>query len=304
MFDAMHLPNVMNGADVQIFRAPGQWQTWVKPRGKSMVSILAIGSGAGGGGGFSGASGTARGGGGGGGSGGVTRVQMPILALPDLLFCFVGAGGAGGNAGTAGSAGQSSLVSVAPNQTGAHNNIVFASWAVAGGGGAGTASSAGTAGAAATVAPSQYALTTLGSWQSSAGHIGAVGGAQTGAVGASITPSSTLQFIAFGGTGGGGTTSANFAGGTFNGNAWLPTNAGGIADGGKGGDGFEVKPNGLCVPMPIVSVPGTGGGSSNTSVGGAGGFGGIGSGGGGGGGGTTGGRGGNGGHGLVMIVSW
>ena len=52
MLDFSHLPNAANGADTQIFNALGlsDWQTWVKPRGKSMMMVSSIGAGAGGGG--------------------------------------------------------------------------------------------------------------------------------------------------------------------------------------------------------------------------------------------------------------
>ncbi len=71
MLDLSHLINTRNGGDVQLFNAlgPNDMQSWVRPRGKSHVTIIALNGGGGGGGGFSAAAATARGGGGGGGSG-------------------------------------------------------------------------------------------------------------------------------------------------------------------------------------------------------------------------------------------
>ena len=53
-----------------------------RPRGKSMCSMIVIGSGAGGGGGMTGATGTVRGGGAGGGSGAIARCIIPIYFCP------------------------------------------------------------------------------------------------------------------------------------------------------------------------------------------------------------------------------
>ena len=50
MLDFSHLPNTANGAERQVFNALGvnDWQTWIKPRGKSMVMITSLGPGGGG----------------------------------------------------------------------------------------------------------------------------------------------------------------------------------------------------------------------------------------------------------------
>jgi hypothetical protein len=102
-----------------------------------------------------------------------------------------------------------------------------------------------------------------------------------------------------GGTGGGGTTSADFRGGDITGAGWLGEQkpSTGVAGSTPGSGGY------ICW-NPLYFMGGVGGGSSNTGVGGVGGPGGYGSGGGGGGGGTVGGAGGNGGGGLVIVISW
>ena len=90
MLDFSHLPNTLNGADIQTFNAlgPSDFQTWLRPRGKSMVSILCLSSGAGGGGGFSAAASTARGGGGGGGGGTITRLSHPWSTLISFMSTY------------------------------------------------------------------------------------------------------------------------------------------------------------------------------------------------------------------------
>jgi hypothetical protein len=90
MLDLFHLPSGML-ADVQIFTRPStvtnlQWMTWMKPRGRSMLHAIVIGGGAGGGGGFTRAAAAAGGGGGGGGSSAVTRVTIPLIFVPDVLY--------------------------------------------------------------------------------------------------------------------------------------------------------------------------------------------------------------------------
>ena len=104
-----------------------------------------------------------------------------------------------------------------------------------------------------------------------------------------------------GGTGGAGTTNADFQGGAYTAVAGsvisdyrpLPGAAGSF----NGSTAYQLL-------KPLFSFGGIGGSSSNTGVGGNGGHGAYGAGGGGGGGGTTGGRGGDGGNGIVIIISW
>lgn len=286
-------------SDVQVYTtgSGGSWQVWNRPRGKSMCSMIVIGSGAGGGGGMTGASGTVRGGGAGGGSGAIARCIIPIYFLPDLMYVQVGVGGAGGAATVAGTAGQRSYISAAPNTTAA--NIVMQSGAAAAtGGAAGSTGGSATAGAAETVSTVTLCiLAQAGVLTFIAGKIGAIGGVVGGGVGAS----NTLQTSSFlnGGAGGGTTPAANtdFAGGTQTGAGIFPTIAGGVSGGATHASG------GMLLRSPFMSYGGAGGGTSQTTAG-NGGAGAIGSGGGGGGGGVTGGSGGRGGDGLVIIQSW
>ena len=137
----------------------------------------------------------------------------------------------------------------------------------------------------------------------------AIGGTNGGAGGAVAGAAGGVGTLAHGlcasGAGGGGTTSADFAGGagptTPSANYYPATMAGGAAGSNPGRDGA------LWLPHPgvgIYSQGGTGGGSSNTGAGGAGGNAAQGgSGGGGGGAGTTGGAGGRGGAGYIVIVA-
>ena len=300
MFDYSHLPNPVNGADVQVFRSPGQWQSWIKPRGKSQVKIICLGAGAGGGGGFSGAAASARGGGGGGGGGAVNVGFFPAFMLPDILFCYPGLGGTGGLA-AAGNVGQASAVLTVPDVNWpVASRVLVSGGANAGGGGAGSAAAAGVLGTAAGAATSAP-MHSLGQFQSTAPAAATAGGAQTGVAGAAVALSTAYTC---GGAGGGGTTSADFAGGGFTATGWMITLPGGAAGSNRGSDGYELTPGGVYSPVALGFAPGTGGGSSNAGAGGAGGNAGPGCGGGGGGAGVTGGKGGDGGHGIIVIASW
>lgn len=301
---AYHLID-QGGTDVQTFTVPStvtntQWHMWTKPRGKAMMSILCIGGGGGGGGGFSAAAAAARGGGGGGGSSAVTRVDLPLWAVPDNLYVQVGAGGqgVGSGGGTAGS-GILSYVAIGPNTT-ASNVIAVSGAAGAVGGGTGTGAAVGAAGTAGTIGViGAMPLSGWGIMLAIAGQLGTAGGAVAGAVGTAIAIPVT-GVCTMGGTGGAGTTAADFAGGLITAitssyiSEMRPQNA---TAGSVGGGNTQLW-------KPFWSYSGMGGGSSNAGVGGAGGAGAIGSGGGGGGGGTTGGRGGNGGNGIVVITCW
>ena len=295
MLDFSHVPNVSNGADVQIINALGatDWQSIVKPRGKSQLEIICIGSGGGGAGGFAGVAATARGGSGGGGSSAITRVTLPALVLPDVIFVNVAVGGLGGGIGLAGSSGAVSFVGVQPNST-RGNLLVQSGAAGAGGGGVGSAAAVGAAGTAGAIVVTTGAgpFSAFGGMLSYAGIAGAAGGAITGGVGTAAPWGTGLNIC--GGAGGGGTTSADFAGGQITGSGWFPTIAGGLAAA-RGNDGFLSN-------IPFGSCGGSGGGSSNAATGGDGGNGAIGSGGGGAGAGVTGGKGGNGGNGLIILI--
>lgn len=98
------------------------------------------------------------------------------------------------------------------------------------------------------------------------------------------------------GAGGGGTTSADFAGGAVTGAGRCPTIPGGIAGSFPGNPGYAGP------ILPPTFCGGSGGGSSNTGAGGAGGDGAAGSGGGGVGAGTLAGVGGRGGDGFAYVT--
>jgi hypothetical protein len=327
--DMGFLPPQFRG-DVQLFFPTGNantlWQTWNKPRGISMIYMIAIAGGGGGGGGFTRATTVAGGGGGSGACSGMATLMMPAIFLPDTLKVSVGPGGAGGAPGANGQNGVNSYVTLGAGLTTGITipNVILASGANApGGGGAGTGAAAGPAGAVPTVATigAVGPMGKLGIWPNTGtatnngyvGLVGVIGGAQTGAAGTNITtgwnvipftPGASGAGVNTAGTGfvGGSITlqaAVDFADGAFSPAAIL---AGGTAGSGAavGGNGN----NGIRSMKPFLHTGGTGGGSADGQIGGNGGMGGIGCGGGGGGAGTTGGRGGNGGDGMVAIICW
>ncbi len=276
--------------------ATGNWQPYIKPRGASMYSIFCLGSGGGGGAGFTGAAGTARGGGGGGSSGACTRLIIPVVFLPDVIYVNVGRGAAAGNVGPA------SFVSTEAYQTATGYLVTVSGSGGANNGGAGTGSAGGSGGSAAIASVASDAMGHgYGTFNALGGRAGTAGGAHTGAAGANTAWGSGGIFVT-GGAGGGGTPTANtdFAGGEISNGGKVPTLSGGIAAAGAGQSGFEFRP-----PFLFASTGGSGGGTAGAAgTAGSGGAGGVGSGGGGGGGGVTGGAGGRGGDGLVIITWW
>jgi hypothetical protein len=310
MLDLNHLPKTGNG-NIDYFYSTGgsnSWVTWEKPRGIHTIVITCIG---GGGGGRSGWCTTSaiRSGGGGGGSGGFSRLLIPAVFLPDVLYISVGRGGAGGAAATAtGSAnigfdGSFSSVNIAPT----NSAIYIVCYANAGAGAVVGSSTTGTAGSGGAAAVQTTAL------MSGLGQFFALGG-QTGATGPTGNPTTlayptTGLLLSGGGCGGGG---VNNVGGSITTPtqslfSLIPTrnggNLGSIA--GPGADGISLS-------QPLMSIGGCGGGSSNSTTpglgsGGRGGDGGLGCGGGGGGAGPTitgSGAGGRGGDGLVIIQTF
>jgi hypothetical protein len=306
VLDLGNLPSKFGGNDVQIFTQPctvtnTQWLTYRRPRGITMLHIICIGGGGGGGGGFTAAAAAARGGGGSGGGSACTRVTIPAFLLPEVLYVQVGAGGGGvGSGGGTATSGVLSYVSVWPNTT-ANNVVAISGAAAAVGGGTGTGAAVGAAGTAGTIAViGSMPLAGLGHFDLIAGQIGVAGGAVAGANGtAQVLP--TTSILCGGGSGGAGTTSADFAGGAFTATAntlvseQRPATPAAGSNPGSGGP---------AIWAPFFMFGGGGGSSSNTAAGGAGGNGAYGAGGGGGGGGTTGGRGGDGGNGIVIITGW
>lgn len=280
-FLPQQFPRRLGRADV--FWPTGNAHAYEIPDEASALLIVAVGGAGGGGAGFSAAAAAARGGGGGGGSGAVTRAVVPVISLPRVLYVSPGFGGNPAAAGGASFVG-------AQNTSVATSNVIFANGGGAGGTGTGAAvGAAGSAGAVATI------LNVIYSWLSpheyTVGIAGATGGAIAGGAG-TAAPWGNLGIC--GGAGGGGTTSADFAGGNITGSGLIPTISGGAAGSNDGRGGYWD-------PVSFISTGGSGGGSSNAGVGGNGGSGGPGSGGGGGGGGTTGGTGGRGGNGYIII---
>jgi hypothetical protein len=314
MLDLLHLPKSTPGNVDYIYNTGGttSWQTWEKPRGIIMLEIICIGAGGGGRSGW--CANTTRSGGGGGGSGGFSRLLIPAIFLPDVLYVSVGRGGAGGahttvsGTANAGSDGSFSSVNIAPT----NSAFYIVCYANAGAGAVLGTSSAGTAGVGAAVAVQTTALmSNLGIFSALAGQSG---GAGNTAVGGGITYPTTGLLLSGGAAGGGGNISSggNITAPTYASFALVPTRTAGIvsAAGGAGADGITLF-------QPLMSIGGAGGGASNsvttgTGYGGRGGNGGLGCGGGGGGSGPLsgagpggiGGSGGKGGDGLVIIRSW
>lgn len=259
------------------------WQTWVKPRGKSQVAILCIGAGGGGGNGVVGAVSTAAGGGGG-GSGAQTIVQVPADLLPDVLFVQVGQAKTG--------AGIVSRVALAPSTVATNQVTIARAGAVGGNASGATAGTAGAAGAITAVAdcplywPFHFAT---------AGQAGTAGGT-TGAGPAVTIPATGIRVTGgAGGAGLGATAVAGTVGGAITGSGLFRTLPGGTA-----GTAATTPPrDGQNGPTQTATnntswFGGSGGGSTHGSASGAGlrqsngGDGGIGSGGGGNGGAFTG----------------
>lgn len=259
MLDFFHLPNAQGGAETFTFvgRAPSTAVgaiMWQKPRGKSMVNILLVGSGGDGGAGAIGAVSTAAGGGGG-GSGAQTRLTMPLELLPDVLYLHL----------TSIAAQNFSWISVIPETTyNVGQNVLIAARNGQNGGNA-SGATAGTFGGAAAIATSSDML--LG-WP----YATAIGGAQGSAGSATASPANlalpTTGVCVSGGAGGAGlgaAGSAGSAGGAIVGSGIIPTRAGGAAPASSTsppGSGL----NGYKFPNAFVFLSGTGGGSTHGSA--------------------------------------
>jgi len=271
VLDLSHLPTGTGPVAVQEFFGQAtvlgaSYQTWVKPRGKTMCSILLSGKGGNGGTGVIGATSTAAGGGGG-GSGGQTSLTMPLALLPDVLYLSL--------AGQSATTTLASTISIQPSLTAggaapvANNVLMIANGGGNGGNASGaTAGTAGTAGAIATVTTMP-----LG-WQwanlSLAGQAGIAGGGVS--AGAALTLPLTGLTIT-GGTGGAGISSTGTpgaAGGAITGAGLLPSSPGGIGGAAattpptNGGAGFNP------IPKLRYFYGGTGGGSTHADATGAG----------------------------------
>jgi hypothetical protein len=314
MLDVLNLPKPQNGYVDYFFAESSKlgdtWRTWEKPRGISMIYITCIGGGGGGRSGWCADSAT-RSGGAGGGSGGFSRLLIPAVFLPDVLYVLVGRGGAGGisittaasTTGMAGSNGIGSFVSVAPSTAA----IYVACFANGGSGANINVVVANPLGAGAVVAAQSSALMSgLGQFFALAGHSGAAGPTTSAAP---ITYPTTGLLLSGGGCGGGGQNNlgGNITAPTQTSFSLITTRTGGTqaSTSGPGADGLSLF-------QPLMSIGGAGGGASSSTTsgvgsGGRGGNGGLGCGGGGGGAGPDGtgsGAGGNGGDGLVIIQTF
>ena len=303
MLDFTDTPSAGN-AIVQTFignmrTVTGTTMTWTKPRGISMVHILALGQG---GNGVGSTAGATSAGGAGGGSGGQSQLLIPARMLPDILYIGAGAGGAGTAIAT--------IVAARPHGA-TYNSIPLAqdTYLIAGG----AIGNAATAGAVGTIATA--ILSGKGIANFLAGLAGGAGGAATGAAGVATAANTTGLMVSGGGGGGGMSAAAAFAGGAAFTTA-LPTGYVGHSTAGAAGtSGVAGNPgnNGaqfLANTGWVLSAGGGGGTSfpvATISACGNGGAGGYGCGGGGAGGAitaTAAGVGGLGGAGLVIITAW
>lgn len=240
MLDFGHIPQPYGNGDVQLFTGTAgaiatSWQTWTKPRGKTMLHIMLVGAGGNGGTGVVGANSVSAGGAGG-QSGAITNIIVPLAFVPDVLFLSLA-----GRKPTA-TANFASIIAVAPVNT-ANNILVFANGGLHGGNAAaGTGGTVGTAAAIATAAnmPLGWPFITSVCFAS---QLGTAGGAAIAAV--ALTLPVTGAFVT-GGTGGGGLPAAAATGtngGSITGAGVFPTSTGGVgsatatnpADTGKAG---------------------------------------------------------------------
>jgi len=268
----------------------GGWETLKLPEEATMLWLQLFGCGGAGGSGFSGIAGSARGGGAGGSSGAMTGIFMPINRLVSrTIHAFLPVSGDIAWISTYPDVAQVIPYGIISADNG--NN-----------GGNGTGSAGGNAVSGGTVmATTAAAYQNFGYINTNSGITSAGGGAHTGAAGTNkaFQDNSSVDFFICAGAGGGGTTSADFAGGNVAPSSVTdyPTSFGGAAGSNNGADGIYR----FTKAFPVYSTAGAGGGSSNTGPGGVGGNGAPGSGGGGGGGGTTGGAGGVGGQAFAVV---
>lgn len=313
--DFLDYPSISR-CDAQLFYANNQlqtWNAWIKPRGITMVYMVAIGGGGGGGAGYQRTAGSAGGGGGSGACSGVSRLLIPAHFLPDVCYVQVGIGGLGsapqigGTTATSAGSGSNSYVSLGHSSATA-NLILAANTGIPGGGSNGLSGTVGGAGLIPTIA-TVTPFANFGIWSTNVGLVGVAGGAVAGAAGTAVTAWAALPLTP--GAGGAGCTTTDFAGGAITPNAAVDwsflanTTTYPLVSGGIGGSSTQASGNaGLEMLQPFYMTGGSGGASFNSGAAGYGGKGGLGCGGGGGGAGTTGGRGGDGGNGFVGIWAW
>lgn len=267
MLDFNHLPTWTGNADIQVFVGTsnaegGDWVTWEKPRGKSMVDIWLVGKGADGG---TGVVAAGAGGGAGGGSGGQTRVQMPLALLPDTLYLSLK--GQDGGSQTRSFIALSPRLAAGPGVPVVNDTLVMAyGGSIGGNATTTTGGTGGIAGAIATVGlmPLGWGFTMKES--TLAGQAGTNGGSglTAGTVGSALTLPITGLLVT-GGTGGGGsptTPGVGLAGGLITGAGMFPTLAGGVG----GGAATTPPTNGAGgyypIPKLMYGYGGTGGGGT------------------------------------------
>lgn len=334
---------------IQIFWGPitntaivNNTYTWNKPKGISLVYIIAIGGGSGGGGGASNS--TSAGGGGGGGGGAVVFAFGPEQYVPNTLYITPGFGGAGGTgqvnggaAATNGQLGGNTYINTVPLATPAVATGYYNFISVYGSNGGTAGSTTGGAGGGSAsnlqAGPDMNSVFMIKSiFYSSSGSNG---GVTIPTDGLWINGYDNLNGVSVnyfnpmntGGAGGGGavaTGSTSCRGGNIllgSGiisalSNWVSGYIPGGASGASGSDGqsgynyslnFSNALHLINKNYPLITTGGSGGGGSTSGNGGNGGHGGFGSGGGGGGGtvggsGKIGGNGGNGGPGVVIII--
>lgn len=324
MLDLNHLPKTGNGnidyffgdtfitGSVNVgFTTTFSWKTWEKPKGIHTIVITCIGAGGGGRSGWP-VNASGRTGGGGGCSGTFTRVIIPAMVLPDVLYVSVGKGGPGGAGSNVqgvvnqGTPGGPSYVSIAPSTA-----AIYVACYANGGGVAsdnGSSSSASASVASVAAVQSDALMSGLGQFFALAGQ---AGGRAFSTLNESVTYPATGLLLSGGAAGG----SAQLSGGSIN----MPTqpsfNIIPTRIGGTPGSPGQSGPDGITLLQPLMSCGGCGGGAGSGGFqgsgtgGGRGGNGGLGSGGGGGGSGqhigvAGGGSGGNGGDGLVIIQTF
>lgn len=293
MLDLSYFQNQYS--NVQGFFNGGTWQTWIKPRGAKMVTILCNGSGAGGGGGFQSAS-TPRAGGAGGGAGAITHLTIDAKLLPDILYILPGIGGAGGlggvlGVGTSGGAGQNSFVCLIPNTASTSNVVLRSGSAAAGGGGVGLSGAPTNTLGESTNVIANNIFANLGTFSFLGSANGLAGGTNNGTGG-------FAGRICQAGAGGGG---IGIGGGMTAQGVFPGLNSGGVNQDGRNGP-IYYKPS-----LMLYGGTGAGGSSTAGTNGGNGGKGAPGCGGGGGGAssntGVNAGNGGRGGDGFVIITT-
>lgn len=267
MLDFSHIPVAIGNADVQSFvgnatTLASSWQTWQKPRGKSMLHIQLVGAGGNGGTGVVGANSVSAGGAGG-QSGAITNVIVPLAFLPDTLYLSLA-----GVKPTA-TANFASIITIAPANV-ANNILAFANGGLHGGNAAaGTGGTVGTAAAIATAAnmPLGWPFITSVCFAS---QVGTAGGAAIAAVALALPV--TGAFVT-GGTGGGGLPAAAATGtngGNITGAGAFPTNLGGVGSATATVPAQNGNPGMQAIPRLGYFLGGTGAASTHGTATGAG----------------------------------